>query len=207
MNGWRRLYHPRIAFVGAACWLMSAGAAWAHSPWKQLGEFHEGLLHPLFDLEHVALLLGTALLAAQGGRGRARSYLAWVLGGGTAAWLLTSTGIWNWDPGPRPVVPALLLLVAGGLAAVARPVPDRIPHALGMIAAGWVVLATGSEVSAETSPWVRGGGAVVTVGYLSLLGTAASARGLRTWTWAPLALRVAGSWIGALGLLLLALRI
>lgn len=186
----------------ASCLLTAASRSHAHSAAQGIGDFYAGGLHALTALEHVLPFLALGLLAGQLGQ-KAEPVLgafclALLAGAAAALWL--------------PVLPYVALLnigsaiLLGGLVAAARPIPAPVFYA---IAIGFGLshgLANGEGMSAGTKPWLFVPG-------VGLAGLVVTAYGLivtdyllrRRAGWPAIAVRAAGSWIAAIGILVLAL--
>jgi urease accessory protein len=188
------------AGVLAAAWLLSADAH-AHSAAKGIGDFYAGALHPLTSLEHLLAFLAFGILAGQQGQ-RAEPVLgafclSLLVGGALSVWL--------------PDAPWLSLpnvassIVFGGLVALSRPLPQPLFHAAAVLF-GLSHGFTNGEGMAD------GGKPYLFIPGVALAGLVVTAYGLITtdWLlrrragWIRIAVRVAGSWIAAIGILVLA---
>jgi len=174
------------------------GAAQAHLVNSGLGPFYNGTLHLLLSPGDLLAVLAVGLLAGQSGKASARWItialpLAWS--GAALAGLALGTAA---GPGWIPV--ALLIglgvLVAAGVrlhASVMAPLAALTGLVHGLENAGALV--------ASDSGLVAVAGIVAAVLVLTLL-IAALAVSLRA-AWTRIALRVGGSWIAAIGMLML----
>lgn len=173
------------AALGLSC---LAGPALAHGTLPGGGGFYTGLLHPLYALEHGVALVALGLLLGLADR---RAPLL-ALAAGTAASLSL--------PWPLPVAPALLLAAAAALAGAALALALRPPPAALAALAALAGLAVGADSEAASAVATAGlmtGIALVTLNAVALARPlAAPAR--------VVVLRVAGSWIAAFAVLLLA---
>jgi urease accessory protein len=166
-----------------------------------MGPFAGGLLHPLLAPAHVLALIGLALVAGRSARPAAIGIVAaFALG------LAGGLGAIAWGVGETPANDVLLAAAAlcGVIAAIgfAAPVPAAAPLAL----------AFGAAMGLDSPPEVI----VLHEALLMLIGTAcggiaslaalALAAGALVRLWQGIALRVAGSWIAAIAILVLALR-
>ncbi len=172
--------------------LLVAGPAAAHGTLPGGGGFYAGMAHPLLALEHLLVLLaGGLVLGRDGGRG---ALLALVAG--------LAAGLWYGFAGGW--VQGFLLAVTLGLGAVLA-LQLRLP--------GWAMVAVlgavGLAVGVETDvPEVNAMAGVlgVTVGiFLIVLNAMALGSVLRA-PWAAVALRVAGAWMLAVALMVLAVQ-
>lgn len=198
----RNVFRPFAAKAAAGAWLLAIGAdAHAHSAAKGIGDFYSGALHALTALEHVLPFVALGILAGQQGQ-KAEP----VLGVFCIA-LLVGAILALWIPG----VPYLAVLnisstiALGGLVAVARPLPAPVFYALAIVFGLSHGFANGEGMAETTKPYLFIPG-------VALAGLVVTAYGLivtdwllrRKTEWLQTALRVAGSWIAAIGILVLA---
>ena len=173
-------------------------AAQAHLVNSGLGPFYNGTLHLLLSPWDLLTVLAVGLLAGQGGKASARWItialpLAW--GGAALAGLASGTAA-----GPGSLQVALLILLGVLLAAgiqLAPAVMASLAAATGLVHG----LENAAAFAAGDSGPVAVAGAAAAVLVLTLLITA-SAVSLRA-AWTRIALRVGGSWIAAIGMLML----
>jgi hydrogenase/urease accessory protein HupE len=186
-----------VAGFGVALLLLPA-TAHAHLVTTGLGPLYDGISHLFLSFEDLLPVVAIALLAGLNGPGAGRIALfvvpaAWLLGGlagyGTGAPVLPGT------------VTAASFLLLGGLTAADRRLSagavSALSAALGLLH-GWLNGAGIAEAGRESLGLVGIVGAVFVV--VALL--AAFVVWLRP-PWTRIAVRVAGSWIAAIGLLLL----
>jgi len=174
-----------------------SGAVLVHLVTTGLGPFYDGVLHFLQTPQDGLPVLALALFAGLRGAPAGRAVLsllpaAWLAGGLAGLGLHAAIG---------PAAPTGTLLLCGLLVAV----DARLPLVATVILAGGVGLVHGLENAG-------GGMASVQAGALELVGIAAAVFvvsalasafvvSLRA-SWARIAIRVAGSWMAAIGLLL-----
>ena len=175
--------------------------AQAHTPIKGAGEIVSGLLHPFLTPAHVLVLLSLGLLLGQ----RLPLCLQWPLMvfAAFAAVGLSVTAIHTIAGVPQPIL-VTLGLCAGGLVALAAPLPAWAR----LTACATAGLALGLDSGPD--PGVMG---VVTaktllatwVSLIFFVGDIAyySSR-LPSYQWVQTGVRVVGSWIVAIALLMLA---
>jgi hydrogenase/urease accessory protein HupE len=172
-------------------------AAHAHLVTTGLGPLYDGILHFLVSFEDLLPVLAMALLAGLNGPQAGRRALfvlptAW-LAGGLAGYLAGAAPAGAW-------ITAFSALVLGGLVAADRRLPvavvTALAAALGLLH-GWL---NGAGIAAANREGlaVLGIGAAVFVVVALLAAIAASVQAQS----ARIAVRVAGSWIAAVGLLL-----
>lgn len=196
----RRVWRTAQAGVGICLALLSAGAQ-AHSSIKGVGDFYAGLLHPLTTLEDVLPFLALGILAGQQGT-RVQSalpvfWIALMVGVTVSLWVpsLPTVGFIN-------IVSALVLgaLIA---ACVAFPVPVYIALAvLFGLSHGY---ANGSAITPQTKPYLFIPGVALAGLLVAGFGEVVAEYALRRKIgWMTIAVRVSGSWIAAIGVLVLA---
>lgn len=189
--------HIQRAALGAAL-LALPGVAHAHLVTSGLGPFYDGALHLLLSPGDVLGVLALGLLA--GLRGAPAGRLTVVIL--PTAWLLA--GLAGLGLAPEVDLAWLsigLLLLLGLLVATDAKLP---PVALGGLAGAYGVLhgaLNGAALAAAGAGAVELFGIVLTALFLTLL-TAAAVVPLQA-LWARVVVRVAGSWIAAVGMLML----
>ena len=179
--------------------LLLASPALAHTPNERLGDFWGGFLHPLTTVEHLPAILALGILVGLQGATAARRALvalpvAFAVGSALAALA----------PVPEiiPIVNRLSFVVLGGLVAGAW----RLPLGLTLGIVGLAGLAHGWENAGavpEGRQLLFGAGGTAAATFLFTLVSA----GVVTLPagWPRIAPRVLGSWIAAIGVLILAL--
>jgi hydrogenase/urease accessory protein HupE len=178
--------------------LLAPASAHAHLVNSGLGPFYDGVSHLALTPEDLLPALALALLAGQRGAAAGRATLfalpaAWLAGGlAGLAWPTAASTSW---PGT-----VSLLLLGGLVAAEARLRPALV---VGLaIGFGLVHGYLNGIVMAQARLGALGlAGIVATLAVLVTLG-AALVVAIRA-AWARIAVRVAGSWIAAIGLLAL----
>lgn len=185
-------------------WLLSfAGYADAHSTVKGVGDLYAGLLHVVTGLEHVLPFIALSILAGQRGlKSQAEAVLlvfpvALMLGAAAALWIPPVPGLAFFN-----VASAILL---GGLVASAWPLPAVVFYGLVVLFGLSHGFANGEAITGSIKAYLF----VLGIG---LAGLAIVAYGTlmvdfllrRKVGWMTIAVRVAGSWIAAIGVLVLA---
>lgn len=178
-------------------------AALLHIINPELGQFYGGLLHVLLTLEHVLPLVVLGILAGFQGKAVAKKILliaviAALAGGVSGGWLRSA-----------PAVEALNILnltsfvVLGLLVAYGRELPFAVPAVLTAVFA----FAQGSQNLADLSAVASRlhflPGVLAAIAGVLLI-AAALALSLPK-NWMRLGFRIFGSWVAALGLLMMAL--
>ena len=191
---------PAAAALAALLTFAWSGPAWAHSLSTRFGDFYGGLLHPASALEQALPLVALGLLAGQNGPRPAR----WLLAVVPAAFALgTSLG------GVLPPLPYLWLINAGSFLLLglllafdgALPLPLLLGLGAGLgLSHG---LANGSGMTGGTDPWLFVLGGTLTA-LAAILLPSALVVSLEA-AWQRIAVRIAGSWIAAVGAMILAL--
>jgi len=187
------------AALGAFGLLLWPGAAHAHLMSTGVGPFYDGALHVLASADQVLPLLALCLLAGLRGKASGRAVLF-----GLPPALLAGAAAGRWGP-PLPfigVASTLLLLVLGGLVAADRRLPLRLVI---VVAAGCGLLigyANGAAMAEARLGAVSLLG-IATAGFVAAALVPAFVVSLRH-AWMRIAVRVAGSWIAALGVLMAA---
>lgn len=187
-----------VAVAGIAT--LSPLPAFAH-PIEGVGDFYAGMLHPVITIETVLPLVALSLLAGQQQRERAIHLLAAFPASIIAGALLAALGS---APSYLGVVQLVLTAGFGLLVAMARQVPSWLLVVLGTVlgvSLGW---ANAAEVFGQVSRFRFVAGLAV-VGLLLLVYGNGLVRNLKR-EWAQIAVRVVGSWIAAVSILVLGLR-
>ena len=189
--------HRLVAVIGGLTLASCPSRAEAHLVTTGLGPLYDGLLHFALTPEDLVPVLALALLAGLRGVTHGRRALfvlpaAWMLGGSFG---LAAHG------GVSPVVTSISFVLLGGLLAVDAP--------LALVATGALAASLGLfhgylNGTAMAQP---GLGALALLGIVAavftLVTVAASCVVPLRAAWARVVVRVAGSWIAAIGLLLL----
>ena len=196
-----RMRRPRLIlfWLTLAITLIVAPSAHAHLMNTGFGPFYDGLTHLFVTPEDLLPVIALALLAGLRGPRFGRAVLfalpvAWLVG--SAAGLLLAPQI------TLPVAETIVTIALGALLAADCPLPLASVAGLAILLGLLHGILNGSELPKTTSSGQisAAGVAVALFVVVSLLaGQAASVRV----PWARVAVRVAGSWIVAIGLLML----
>jgi len=190
-----RLRRTALAMLGVA---LLPSRAEAHLATTGLGPVYDGINHLLLSPDDLVPVIAMALLAGLNGAAAGRRVLfvlpvAWWLGG-MAGFAHGAEVL----PGP---VTTVSFLVLGALTALDRRLPERAVIALAALVGllhGWLNGAGIAAAGREALALVGIGTAIFVVVALG----AALVVSLRR-SWQRIAVRVAGSWVAAIGLLLL----
>ena len=188
---------PISAFVMFA-FAMSAVPAEAHLNSTSMGPIYDGMMHFLLSPEDIVPVLALVLLAGLRGAAYGRRALFTI----PAAWLLGElTGLSATSANAHPIIAAAWFLVLGGLLAADAKLSLRVTTALAVLLGLYHGYLNGSGMGSVGSAAVALLSLVFAVFVLIAL-AASFVVSLRA-DWARIAVRVAGSWIAASGLLML----
>ena len=188
-----------LFWLTLAITLIAAPSAHAHLMNTGFGPFSDGLTHLFVTPEDLLPVIALALMAGLRGPRFGRAVLfalpvAW-LAGSTAGLLLAS-------PIALPVAETIVTIALGVLLATDRPLPRAAVVCLAILLGLFHGILNGSELPKQSSSSqisAAGVSAALFVAVSLLAGQAASIRVL----WVRVTVRVAGSWIVAIGLLML----
>ena len=188
-----------LAALGtAAVLLASPPPARAHLVQTGFGGFYDGLTHLMITPSDLLLVLGLALLAAQNGTAAGRSLLlalplGWLAGG----WI----GMQLPGEPTLPVVTTLSFTLVGLLVALQARLGARVLVGLALLCGGLHGVVNGATMNHGGGQQLALIGAVSGVFVLTAF-ISGQFVGMRQ-HWIGIALRVAGSWMAAAGLLML----
>ncbi len=173
--------------------------AQAHLNSVDIGDFWLGVLHPLTTLEDALAILALGLLAGQCGERnglKACGVFSLLLAVGALAAINGVAGAWvGW-------INLASLLLLGGFVAL-RWTPPPVLMGLGTVFGLTHGIANGVEIVDPVKPWLFIPG-LVTGGFFVTFYTMLAVVNLKPW-WTQIGVRVIGSWIAAIGLLIIAL--
>jgi urease accessory protein len=177
-----------------------SSSAFAH-PMKGVGDFYAGMLHPLITVETLLPLLGLSLLAGQQARETAIRMIVIF-----PAALAIGTPLILVRPLPAQLTTSELLITAclGLLIALARCIPAWIPIGLTVLIGLSIGWSNSVEIVGDVS-------AVRFVAGLSVVGLLMTSYGIGLvrhlkLDWMQIAVRVVGSWLATVGILVLGLK-
>lgn len=199
----------RARYCGlVAALLLVPAAARAHDLSDRYGAYLGAALHPLTAFDHLLAFLAVGLLA-----GQQQAPAVWRVAAAFIAGLLIGVGLSTALPlSPEAVrlingFNLVSFMVLGGLVAAAPRLPPRFAAALAALFGASHGLENGLDLLGKLSlPSVLG---LLTAGLLAVAPIAALVCILRARlraAWPVIAVRVLGSWIAAIGLIVLGLR-
>jgi hydrogenase/urease accessory protein HupE len=187
-----------LACLVAAAGALAAPAAQAHLTSSGLGPWYDGVLHLLMTPGDLLLVIALALFAGLRGADSGRALLfalpgAWLAGGLCGLNFASELEL--------PVETTLALIAVGLLVATSAPLPRSATLTLALAVGAVQGAQNGSAVA------VSGGGLSTLLGIVSagfvIVALVAALACVQREGWRRIALRVAGSWIAAIGLLTL----
>jgi hydrogenase/urease accessory protein HupE len=187
----------RLAATVAVAALVAAPVD-AHLVQTGFGSFYDGVAHPLVTLEDLLLVLGLGLLAGLRGKPESRALLlalpaAWLLGGVAGAVAAGTVEM--------PLATAATFCLVGLLVAANARVSRGVLCGIAATAGGLHGFVNGATLAPEGGRALALTGVALTVFALVTL-CSALVVGLRA-EWTRIAVRVAGSWFAATGLLVI----
>jgi urease accessory protein len=194
----------RSQFVGMLAalliWASCPGRASAHLVNSGFGPFYDGVVHLFVTPEDILVVVAVALLAGLGGKkyGRAVLFLlplAWLVGGVAGRMTHLAAGL--------SMLSAVLLIASGALVVVAsdRWLSMRVVAAFALTIGLVHGFFNGAALAGANSGSLAVGG-IVCAAFVVVALLAGQVASLQK-EWARIMVRVAGSWIGAIGLLML----
>jgi urease accessory protein len=197
MTRGRALPRGRVLALGAALLLLPTPSD-AHLVNTGLGPFYDGVSHFALTPEDLLPALALALLAGQRGSrgGRIALFalpLAWLLGG--------LIGLASATRSDAPALTTVSFLLLGGLVASEAPLAPGGVAALAIVVGLLHGYLNGSAMS-QAKLGALGVAGIVGALFVTVALAAAMVVAIRV-PWGRIAVRVAGSWIVAIGLLLL----
>jgi hypothetical protein len=181
-------------------WVGCPGRADAHLVHSGLGPFYDGVAHLLVTPEDLLVVVAMALLAGLMGKSCGRSVLFLL----PFAWLAGSVAGGVMPSAPRlPFLTAGLLIAVGALVAIGsnRTSPKWLVDGLAITVGAVHGLLNGATLVVAGSGGLAVAGICCAIFVITTLVSGQVASFQQGWT--RTVVRVAGSWIGAIGLLLL----
>lgn len=193
------MIRPAFIFGLCALFILIPQTASAHLVNTRFGDFYDGMLHPLTAFEHMMPWLALGLLAGSQPKAGRWILLAFPVG------LMLGIALSYPLPGLSFISTVNLssFIVIGALVALAMPLPPLVLALVACIFGMSHGYANGTAMTEATNVVLFTPG-VATVGYLVVLLIAAGVALVSTkWSAARIAVRAAGSWILAIGLMML----
>jgi urease accessory protein len=174
--------------------------AFAH-PMTGVGDFYAGMLHPITAIECVLPMIALGLLAGQQSR---RAAIGMLVSFPLACGLGAALGLIIPVSPYVTVINTAAMAALGTLVALNRPLPLPLSVGLSVVLGLTIGWANGVELTTETSPY-RFIPGLALAGLLLVSYGIGLVRRLNV-PWARIGVRVAGSWIAAVGILVLGLK-
>lgn len=178
-------------------------AAHAHSIGRNVGDFYWGFLHPITSLESILPLIALGLLAGQQGARKARWMIglcaAGIVAGPLFAMSMGTPELASW-------VNLGSFIVLGALLALGRSWSLNLLSGLSLLfglTQGW---SNAAEMSLAAARFLYATGMIAGAYLVVLLLAAAAVNVQKSSEWQRIAVRIAGSWVAAIGLMVIALR-
>jgi urease accessory protein len=193
---------PRAAAVAAAAAVLAPQPTFAHTIIPGVSGFEGGLLHPLLVPSHAMSIVALALLCSQRPAGERHATIATFAAGLLGAVALVVLAF-------QTDSAEMILLACAAIAGFLIAMHIAVPLAAAAVLAAIVAFALQFDSvpptisAAETLLTLAGAGSAALVELWLIAWSIARARRV----WQVLAIRVAGSWIAAIALLILALKL
>lgn len=196
MNRFRSSSAGRILWGVALFLLCGVRAAEAHLVTTGLGPLYDGIGHFLLSPDDWATVIGLSLLAGLGGAATSR----WVLFGLPLAWLAGGIlGLLTRTPLPAAIT-ALVLFSVGALVAMDLRLRQKRIAAIASVGGFLHGYLNGTTIAPASGAWLTLLGVAICVFvFVALIAAVAVSRKVH---WQRIGIRVAGSWLAAIGLLL-----
>ncbi|HRI12488.1 MAG TPA: HupE/UreJ family protein [Verrucomicrobiota bacterium] len=182
------------------CLIAFPASAQAHSPAPGLGDFWSGALHPLTTPTHVMIILGLGFLCGRRVPLQLRVPMAVFASVSAIALALTTTG---WIKVVYPPALIVVALALGVMLALDKDPPQMVLAATFACAALGLGLDSGVESGSSVTTvktllgtWISLAVLIVDIAIYVNLG--------RKFRWLRIAIQIAGSWIVAISLMMLA---
>jgi len=196
---------PLRRLVAAAALIAAPTSAHAHLINTSLGDFYDGLVHPLVALDNVLPWFALAILAAFQGPKNAR----WLLLTFPAGLLIGALVALKVPQLPLvPFVTLAIIAVVGLAVAATLKLPLPVLVAIGFVMALVGGYQNGQAAAAAADAWLFVLG-VTAVGYVFVTLAAGCALAFLSGGggWRSVALRASGSWVAAVGILALGMQV
>ena len=182
--------------------LVISGPAWAHTPIQGIGNFYNGLLHPVLVPAHLLLIVAFGLFLGQQGPKR----IELALGIFAAAAFVGLTLAW-FSIGAEMETLGLALSAAIGLVVATSPQLALLwCVVIALLAGSFLGIDSAQEELSGKEKLVTLFGSGVAI-YFLVLFPMALAEHFRKKVWQKIGIRIVGSWVAASSLLVLALSV
>lgn len=179
---------------------IAASPGWAHTT-KGVGDFHAGFLHPLTAPEHIIAFVALGILASQQGRWGLRSLVLFWIAGGIGA----TAALWTPAYTLVDLINIASMIALGGMIAANFSYPAIILYPLATVVGLSHGLGNGTAIEPPLKATLFIPGYVVSSITTVSIGLVVTDWLLqRNVEWVKIAVRVAGSWIAAIAVLVLA---
>ncbi len=180
--------------------LLASDAAFAHSPIEGIGNFYNGLLHPVFVPAHLLLLIAVGLFLGQQGPKPIQT----VLGTYAFAIVVGLTGAW-FSIGAEMEAFILVLSTATGLLIAINPeIKLFLCMAIAALTGFFLGIDSAQETLSGKDKLVTLFGSGIAI-YFLLLYPMVLADHFKKKAWQRTGIRIVGSWVAASSLLVMAL--
>jgi urease accessory protein len=194
-----RIFPPAALASVTASVCLAPSVAWAHTAIKGIGGFYNGLLHPFVVPAHLLSLLAIALLMGQQDRETAgRNFVGFALAF-PAGLIIANLGVKL----PFEYLPMAVAAVLGLAVAAKPPIPAFFIYIAAMATAFVVGWDSPTDEPGIPAASLFGFGVTLGAFYIVIMVTALTLARKRPWQ--GIAVRVAGSWIAASSVMILAL--
>ncbi|MBW8640177.1 HupE/UreJ family protein [Hoeflea sp. WL0058] len=171
-------------------------SARAHSPVPGIGEFYNGMLHPVLVPAHLVTLLALGLVIGQHAPKSSNMALP--------AFIVALVAALAYPTPPVSDIALLYLaLVCGLVAVLAFDIGAVGPAVFALAVAVLIGNSVNADIPSEQSPWLLRAGS--TLGATLILIIFGGVAALLKSRWNGIAIRVLGSWVAAVALMIIAL--
>ena len=189
----------RFVFVWLLVFVVSEPAL-AHSPIKGIGNFYNGLLHPILVPAHLLLLMAIGLFFGQQGPKK----IELILGIFAFATIAGLTAAWFSNGAELETIVLILSAAIGLLIAISPQVPLLWPSVIALLAGFFLGIDSAQDELSGKEKFLTLFGSGVAI-YLLPLYPMVLADHFAKKAWQKIGIRIVGSWVAASLLLVLAL--
>lgn len=173
----------------------------AAHPMPGVSDFYAGMLHPVTAIEFLLPMIALSLLV---GQQRRKLAIAMLVSFPVSLAVGAALGVLRLSPATVGQINLGSIAVLGLLVAAARPLPPVLGVTLSTVLGLTVGIANGAELGGQVSSYRFVPGLVLA----GLMLVTNGAGCVRRWQapWTRIGFRVAGSWIAAIGIMILSLK-